>query len=134
MHRYSFTEEWRGDGMIALCSKTYFAWGDTNKVACKGMNKSLAFKECYERVTKSVLCVVFVVIGPQACMCVALRSLNSSTRQPVYRDKHVEPLKFETNLCLLEDCSLVVGSSHTAYRCYPRSPYLGPRRTVFNRR
>ncbi len=36
-----FKEEWRGDGMIALCSKTYFGWGEgcSNKVSCKGLQK-----------------------------------------------------------------------------------------------
>ena len=34
-----FKIEWEGEGIIALCSKTYFCFGDQNKVSCKGLNK-----------------------------------------------------------------------------------------------
>lgn len=35
-----FKTEFRGDGMIALCSKTYYGFGKQNdKVSCKGLNK-----------------------------------------------------------------------------------------------
>ena len=36
-----FKEEWRGDGMVALCSKTYFGWGVNDKYSCKGLNKNI---------------------------------------------------------------------------------------------
>ena len=36
-----FKEEWRGDGMVALCSKTYFGWGVNDKYSCKGLNKHI---------------------------------------------------------------------------------------------
>ena len=35
-----FKVEWRGDGMIGLCCKTYFGWGDTNKCSTKGISKT----------------------------------------------------------------------------------------------
>ncbi len=34
-----FKEEWQGQGMVALCSKTYFGFGKTSKVSCKGLQK-----------------------------------------------------------------------------------------------
>ena len=34
-----FKIEWEGRGIVALCSKTYFCFGDQNKVSCKGLNK-----------------------------------------------------------------------------------------------
>ncbi|GFN90297.1 hypothetical protein PoB_001680300 [Plakobranchus ocellatus] len=36
-----FKIEFVGDGMVALCSKTYFAFGEKSKVSCKGRNKNL---------------------------------------------------------------------------------------------
>ena len=32
--------EWEGDGIIALCSKTYYCFGSKNKISCKGLNKA----------------------------------------------------------------------------------------------
>ena len=33
-------EEWRGDGIVALCSKTYYCFGGKkDKMSCKGLNK-----------------------------------------------------------------------------------------------
>jgi hypothetical protein len=34
-----FKTEFTGDGMIALCSKTYFCFGGEDKVSCKGVNR-----------------------------------------------------------------------------------------------
>ena len=34
-----FKEEYSGDGIIALCSKTYFCFGEEDKFSCKGINK-----------------------------------------------------------------------------------------------
>ena len=34
-----FKVEWKGDGMVGLCSKTYFGWGDKNKCNTKGISK-----------------------------------------------------------------------------------------------
>ena len=34
-----FKVEWEGSGMIALCSKTYFSWGEENKCSSKGIDK-----------------------------------------------------------------------------------------------
>ena len=36
-----FKEEFSGDGIIALCSKTYFCYGKDVKFSCKGINKRL---------------------------------------------------------------------------------------------
>lgn len=36
-----FKEEFSGDGIIALCSKTYFCYGKDIKYSCKGINKRL---------------------------------------------------------------------------------------------
>ena len=36
-----FKEEWKGDGMIGLFSKTYYCFGAKNKFSCKGVNKKL---------------------------------------------------------------------------------------------
>jgi hypothetical protein len=49
-----FKIEYEGDGMVALCSKTYYCWGDSSKISCKGTqkdrNKELlnqsAYKNC----------------------------------------------------------------------------------------
>ena len=35
-----FKEEWEGDGIISLCSKTYFCFGTSDKIICKGLNKA----------------------------------------------------------------------------------------------
>ncbi len=35
-----FKVEWEGQGMVALCSKTYFGWGRKEKYSCKGLRKS----------------------------------------------------------------------------------------------
>ena len=35
-----FKVEWEGTGMIALCSKTYFGWGEKNKCSTKGISKT----------------------------------------------------------------------------------------------
>ena len=34
-----FKEEYRGDGIVALCSKTYYCFGVEDKFSCKGVNK-----------------------------------------------------------------------------------------------
>ena len=34
-----FKEEWSGDGIIGLCSKTYYCFGTSDKFSCKGVNK-----------------------------------------------------------------------------------------------
>ncbi|XP_071793479.1 uncharacterized protein [Asterias amurensis] len=34
-----FKVEWEGDGIVALCSKTYYCFGTKNKISCKGLNK-----------------------------------------------------------------------------------------------
>ena len=34
-----FKKEYRGDGMVALCSKTYYCFGVEDKFSCKGVNK-----------------------------------------------------------------------------------------------
>ena len=34
-----FKEEWRGNGIVSLCSKTYYCFGDVDKYSCKGVNK-----------------------------------------------------------------------------------------------
>ena len=35
-----FKIEWEGRGMVALCSKTYFGWGEKNKCSTKGISKT----------------------------------------------------------------------------------------------
>ena len=34
-----FKEEWSGDGIIGLSSKTYYCFGAYDKLSCKGVNK-----------------------------------------------------------------------------------------------
>lgn len=34
-----FKVEWEGDGIVALCSKTYYCFGGKDKFSCKGVNK-----------------------------------------------------------------------------------------------
>ena len=34
-----FKEEWSGEGIIGLCSKTYYCFGSSDKFSCKGINK-----------------------------------------------------------------------------------------------
>ena len=36
-----FKEEYRGDGIVALCGKTYYCFGVEDKFSCKGINKHL---------------------------------------------------------------------------------------------
>ena len=36
-----FKEEWKGDGIIGLCSKTYYCFGAKDKFSCKGVSKGL---------------------------------------------------------------------------------------------
>ena len=51
-----FKEEWSGDSMIALCSKTYYCSGKEDKKSCKGLKKSTnieildakTYKECLQ--------------------------------------------------------------------------------------
>ena len=35
-----FKEEYNGDGMVALCSKTYYCWGSKDKFSSKGMQQN----------------------------------------------------------------------------------------------
>ena len=35
-----FKIQWQGEGMIGLCSKTYFGWGDKNECSTKGISKT----------------------------------------------------------------------------------------------
>ena len=35
-----FKIEFQGDGMVALCSKSYFVWGAENKMSCKGLQQN----------------------------------------------------------------------------------------------
>jgi hypothetical protein len=47
-----FKEEYNGDGMVALCSKTYYCWGDKDKVSSKGTqarNTEILNKATYKR-------------------------------------------------------------------------------------
>ena len=41
-----FKKEWEGDGIVSLCSKTYYCFGTSDKYSSKGLNKGL------NRVTK----------------------------------------------------------------------------------
>ena len=34
-----FKVEWRGDGFVGLCSKTYYCFGSTDKYSTKGLSK-----------------------------------------------------------------------------------------------
>lgn len=34
-----FKVEWEGEGIIGLCSKTYYCFGSSDKFSCKGINK-----------------------------------------------------------------------------------------------
>ena len=34
-----FKEEWSGDGIVGLSSKTYYCFGTSGKFSCKGVNK-----------------------------------------------------------------------------------------------
>ena len=34
-----FKVEWEGEGIISLCSKTYFCFGSSEKFSCKGLNR-----------------------------------------------------------------------------------------------
>lgn len=34
-----FKVEWKGDGIVGLCSKTYYCFGDNDKLSCKGLSK-----------------------------------------------------------------------------------------------
>ncbi len=38
-NRDCFKVEWEGDGIVSLCSKTYFCFGEKDKYSCKGVNK-----------------------------------------------------------------------------------------------
>ena len=46
-----FKVEFEGDGMVALCSKTYYVWGSKNKISSKGLqktrNRDILSKETY---------------------------------------------------------------------------------------
>ena len=46
-----FKLEWEGNGMTALCSKTYYCWGGKDKFSSKGIqqdsNKEILNKESY---------------------------------------------------------------------------------------
>ena len=44
-----FREEYSGDGIIVLCSKTYYCIGKEDKFSCKGINKrtNLIIKDKY---------------------------------------------------------------------------------------
>ena len=44
--------EYVGDSIISLCSKTYYCSGKTDKISCKGLNKTInhLMKEDYLRV------------------------------------------------------------------------------------
>ena len=52
-----FKEEFRGKGIISLCSKTYIAWGEEDKISCKGLQKKRNLenltKDKYMRVLKN---------------------------------------------------------------------------------
>ena len=50
-----FKVEWEGVGIVALCSKTYFCFGNEDKVSCKGLNKKTnkITKEKYLNVLRS---------------------------------------------------------------------------------
>ena len=39
-----FKIEYEGDGMVALCSKTYYVWGNKNKVSSKGLQQIRNFE------------------------------------------------------------------------------------------
>ena len=43
-----FKEEWNGDGLIALCSKSYYGWGGRgDKIALKGIRKNNQYRKDY---------------------------------------------------------------------------------------
>ena len=42
-----FKVEWEGEGIIGLCSKTYYCFGAEDKFSCKGVNKK-PDKKCNE--------------------------------------------------------------------------------------
>lgn len=50
-----FKEEWSGEGIIGLCSKTYYCFGSNDKYSCKGVSKrcSEVNKDKYLNVLKT---------------------------------------------------------------------------------
>ncbi|XP_072177417.1 uncharacterized protein [Diadema setosum] len=50
-----FKVEWEGDGIVALCSKTYYCFGATDKFSCKGVSKkqNVITKDVYLEVLRS---------------------------------------------------------------------------------
>ena len=51
-----FKTEYTGDGIVALCSKTYYCFGkSSDKLSCKGLNKRLndLTKDCYLKVLQA---------------------------------------------------------------------------------
>ena len=50
-----FKVEWRGEGIVSLCSKTYYCFGEKNKATTKGLNKQQNFlnKEVFLDVLKN---------------------------------------------------------------------------------
>ena len=50
-----FKVEFRGLGIVALCSKTYYCFGDQEKVSCKGLSKTQnpLIKDSFMKVLKT---------------------------------------------------------------------------------
>ena len=68
-----FKEEWQGDGIIGLASKTYYCYGAKEKFSCKGVSKGLTQSIRTNISTSSSLSaravVLIVALAPSIIPC-----------------------------------------------------------------
>ena len=55
-----FKVEWRGDGFVGLCSKTYYCFGSTDKYSTKGLSKR---QNVIDKDTSLLCCSIDVVVA-----------------------------------------------------------------------
>jgi len=92
-----FKIEYEGDGMVALCSKTYYTWGDKEKFLIKGVqykndrNKEILNKEQYkqclaDKITKDCQNKGFRYIKGKAGECGTMKTYeqNKIGLTPIY--------------------------------------------------
>jgi hypothetical protein len=92
-----FKIEYEGDGMVALCSKTYYTWGSKDKFSIKGVqykndrNKEILNKEQYklclmEKITKDCQNKGFRYVKGKAGECGTMNTYeqNKIGLTPIY--------------------------------------------------
>ena len=102
-----FKEEWQGDSIIGLCSKTYYCFGAKDKLSCKGVSKGL------NAIDKDKYLNVLLTQQPSSGISRGFRTVNNTMctyNQVCNGFSYVQSwtMVWEHNLWIFESCGVRV--------------------------